>query len=296
MRLHHHILGFGYPFFRVVRSVEKLFGYARRDRLRVLLYHDVAADQLDSFARQLRWLQRRWRIISPTLFTKMMSGEEPIVGQNVLLSFDDGFISNRAVAEEVLDPMNIRALFFVVSDFAVIEDRKDASNFISSKIYPNIDRADLPNNWSNMRLADLEILLENGHVVGGHTKTHSRLSVLTAKEDLEREICGSAEDLERLLNVRVEHFAYPFGDLVSISPAALEIASKRFRFVYSGLRGDNTLSVSPHAIRRDAVTACDNTFLLGSFLEGGADFHYKQAGIKLDAWTKHNAKMDTVIE
>jgi peptidoglycan/xylan/chitin deacetylase (PgdA/CDA1 family) len=214
----------------------------------------------------------------------MISGDEPIQGQNLLLTFDDGFASNRVVAEEILNPMGIRALFFAVSDFVALEDREEARHFIAKNIQPGSSADKLPSHLINMRWTDLEALLEQGHCVGGHTRTHTRLSQINTESDLEREIISSADTLEKRLGVPIEHFAYTFGDIASFSEKALAIAKSRFRFIYSGLRGDNTFGVSPLALRRDAVNAHDSTALLGAFLEGLADLHYVQSRAELDSW------------
>lgn len=56
----------------------------------------------------------------------MLAGDETINGRNLLLSFDDGFASNRDVAEKILNPLDIKALFFVVSDFVNLKDCREA--------------------------------------------------------------------------------------------------------------------------------------------------------------------------
>jgi len=214
----------------------------------------------------------------------MASGEEPIRGRNLLLSFDDGFASNRVAAEQVLNPLGIRALFFVVSDFIALNNRGEARDFIARHIQPGTNVNDLPEHLHNMSWADLEALLEQGHCVGGHTRTHARLSEIDAEPDLEREIIASADALALRLGVPIEHFAYTFGDLASFSENALAVARRRFRFVYSGLRGDNAKGVSPFALRRDASLAQDSMALLGAIAEGGADFHYARSCAQLDTW------------
>ena len=84
--------------------------------------------------------------------------------------------------------------------------------------------------------------------------------------------------------VNIEHFAYPFGNLASFSCQALKIAQKRFRYVYSGLRGNNESGTSSFEIRRDALTPTDPHALVGAFLEGGADFLYRSSLNHLGNW------------
>ncbi len=260
----------------------------------MLLCHDISPGDQDRFAAQLRWLARSWTFVSPARFAAMVLGEERIRGRNLLVTFDDGFASNRVVAEKVLNPMGVLAIFFAVSDFVAMEDRAEARRFIADRVQPGSDPDELPAHWRNMGWTDLEALLEQGHHIGAHTRSHARLSMVNEEGELKREIVSSADVLERRLGVPVEHFAYPFGDLASFSERALTVARGRFRFVHSGLRGDNERRVSQFALRRDASAGQDSSSnysvfsnsLLGAFLEGATDFRYARSRGRLDAWCR----------
>lgn len=292
--LHHRILAAAYRPLKLASGVGRSLGVSPENRLRVLLHHDIPPEEQEGFAVQLRWLARSWNFVSPGRFSAMMSGEEPILGQNLLLTFDDGFASNRAVAEQVLNPIGIRALFFVVSDFVAIGDRDEARRFVARRIQPGSRAEDLPAHWENMSWTDLDALLEQGHAIGAHTRTHARLSDLSSETELESEIVESADRVQSRLGVPVDHFAYTFGDLGSFSEAALQVAARRFRFVHSGLRGGNSISVPPAAIRRDSSAAQDPrsnyrlfpNSLIGALLEGAADFHYARSRRRLDGWAR----------
>ena len=284
MSLHHRLLAGAYYPLKLAKSIGRPLGLTSPNRLRVLLYHDIAPHDQVNFAAQLRWLARSWNFVSAEDFAAMVSGGEPIRGSNLLLTFDDGFASNRVVAEQVLNPMGIRALFFVVSELVALEDRDEARQFIARHIEPGSRAHELPCHLYNMGWSDLEALLEQGHCVGGHTRTHARLSRINAEPDLDREIIASADTLTHHLGVPIEHFAYTFGNLASFSDKALSVARRRFRFIYSGLRGDNAGGVSPYALRREVVTAQYSMALLGAFLEGAADFHYAQSRAQLGSW------------
>lgn len=296
MSVHHSILSQTYYPLKLAKVIGKSLNLSSKNRLRVLLYHDIPPQEQDRFAEQLRWLAHRWTFISPNKFEKMIYGEEPIHGFNLLLTFDDGFSSNRIVAEQILNPMGIQALFFVVSDLVAIEDPLQARDFISKNLYPDSTLEKAPKNWNNMSWNDLSALLEQGHTIGCHTRTHKRLSQIISNHELEQEIITSADIIEKKLGMTIKHFSYPFGDLTSFSEPALAIARKYFRFVHSGLRGDNAKARSPFAIRRDSAATQDNYFnykifsknLMGAFLEGAADFKYKKDISLLDQWSHLN--------
>ena len=274
-----------HPFKFIKKSLE-FIGYTSPNSLRVLIFHDIAPNDYVNFELQMRWLSINWNIITPENFSAMISGREKISGKNVLITFDDGFISNRLVAEKILNPLGIKALFFCVSDFINIIDEDEAKTFIKNRICLGWSVENLPNHWKNMKWDDLAALLEQGHTIGGHTKSHARLSEITNDFELEDEIISSADFIESKLGITIDHFAYTFGDLNSINQKALDIASKRFKYIYSGIRGNNVKN--NYSIYRDAAAIQDNNMnyqiysnlLLRSFLEGVADsLYYKNRKI-----------------
>lgn len=283
MSLKHKILAAGYYPFRFINVLLRKVGIHKQGRLRVLLYHDITPSDEESFATQLRWLSRSWRFITPDQFTLMIRGEELVTEDCLLLSFDDGFASNRRVAEHILNPMGIKSVFFVVSEFIALSDSSDWRNFAAQNIFPKIPPEEVIPHSRNMSWDDLTYLLDTGHVIGAHTANHARLSEIET-DDLIDEIISSADVLAQKLGTQIEHFAYPFGDLASFSPEALAIARRRFGLIYTGLRGNNANGVPSWSIRRDSVTANDPHSLIGVLLEGGADKAYQANLTTYESW------------
>ena len=105
--------------------------------------------------------------------------------------------------------------------------------------------------------------------------------------NLKKEIILSANVIEQRLGLKIEHFAYTFGNLTSFSPEALVVARSRFKYIYTGLRGFNASGVMPWAIRRDAIDSNDSFSLLGALLEGAADFVYSSDLTTYESWGSH---------
>ena len=126
----------------------------------------------------MRWLKRSWQFISPANFASIISNNEAVHRNYLLLSFDDGFSSNRKVVEDILNPMGIQALFFIVSKFASLSKKDDWRAFVAKNMYPHLDRKNVPDHWFNMNWNDINYLLETGHTIGAHTASHARLSEL----------------------------------------------------------------------------------------------------------------------
>ena len=284
MTVFHHILAIGHKPLRCGNAIGRRVGVKPSGSLRVLIYHDIPLGEQEKLAVQLRWLAREWRFVSADQYAAMVEGDEPIQGRNLLLTFDDGFISNRWVADAVLSPLGIRALFFVATDFIDFEDSDASRGFVTQRLWPGVGLANVPAHWRNMNWNDLRALLEDGHTIGAHTRSHARLSELKTEAELVAEIVASGDRLESELGVRIQHFAFPFGNLASFSPTALSVARRRFSFIHSGLRGDNVKALSPWLVRRDAISPRDTLNLVGALLEGGADFLYARDVAKLDVW------------
>ncbi|MDP1812039.1 MAG: polysaccharide deacetylase family protein [Sediminibacterium sp.] len=285
MPLIHNLLEISYQPLRLANGLLKGMGL-KRPRLRILNYHTLENKEHSMFTDQLLWLSKKWSFISPEDFVAIIKGEKPHERDCLLVTFDDGFSSNRAAAEMILNPMGIKAIFFVISEFVNIESDQIAKQFISKTIYPKMAFEDVPADWSNMRMDDLRFLINTGHTIGCHTATHARLSNVNSINLLESEIVLSADSLEQNLGIKVEHFSFPFGNVGSFSPEALEVARRRFPFIYTGVRGNNTKKVPAWAFRRDATQVKDSLQLVGALLEGGADQFYAASLTKLERWGK----------
>ena len=278
----HKVLALAYPFLRLRTGINWIKG-SKSPRLRVLMYHDIPPGEANAFESQLRWLARRWNFISPETFTKILDGKSELQEDSLLLTFDDGFVSNRQVAEAVLDPLNIKAIFFVVPNFINLDISDDWRRFVATNICPGTKPEQHPSWRQNMTWDDLRSLSSNGHTIGAHTLSHPRLSCLSQKE-LINEILGSAAIIEKNIGERPVNFAYTFGDISSFSPEALSVARQSFKYIYSGIRGNNAISPTSWAILRDAISVDDKKSLVGAILEGGADWWYAKAINTYRSW------------
>jgi len=285
MSIGHDLLSFTYKPLVALNIVSRSFKpKGEGGRLRVLLFHDLAPNQYDLFREKIEWLSRRWKFVSPEQFGDMLTGGKPIEVDSLLLTFDDGFCSDRVVAEKILNPMGIKALFFVISEFSKLEDKDEQMKFISNNLYPGERVPENVTHMKNMSIADLKYLVETGHTIGSHTTSHLSLSSVADGEALVNEIVSGADWLEDQLDAKIVHFAYSFGNLASFSREALNIARTRFPYIFTGMRGDNSKSKLPWAIRRDTIAVSDTLSLVGAFVEGAADFRYKKNLRVYESW------------
>ena len=283
LSIKHYLLMAVYRPLSIYNFILQKLGRRPAARLRVLLYHDIEPQHEANFKRQLCWLSKSWQFVTPQQFSGILDGTLPLGRDSLLLTFDDGFLSNRGVVERILNPLKIKAIFFIVSNFSKLSKEDDWRRFVSQYIDPGLRPEEIPVSKQNMSIGDLRFLNDTGHSIGAHTADHTRLSD-ALNDRLGCEIVDSADYLEQKIGIKIEHFAYTFGDLSSFTPEALAIARRRFKYIHTGLRGDNSLITPPWAIRRDSSSPTDPHHLLGALLEGGADRLYLRSLKKYESW------------
>ena len=287
MNFNHKILSHIYYPYKAIKNIATLFVPNNDKILRVLLFHDIAKKDFDKFKEKLEWLSKEWKFISANDFEKMINGDKQIIGNNLLLTFDDGFLSDYFVAKEILTPMGIPALYFIISEFVKMKDKKDQVNFLKKNLYPKWKGERIPihrKELINMSYDNIKYLIQSGHEIGYHTASHQRLSTIVSKKVLKNEIIAGADELELILNIKINHFSFSFGDLESFNEQALKLAKSRYKFIYTGMRGNNAKHLNPLALRRDTIAVNDSNNLAGSFLLGAADFIYEKKFNIYESW------------
>lgn len=242
-------------------------------QLRVLIYHDIKSDlQVKLFINQILSLKKEYEFISPFEFEQLIKMKIKPKKKYILLTFDDGFKSNKRIAEEVLNKLNIKALFFIISDFISMPLKSLEYEKIINNIYPN---GPIKEELSEpMSFDDIKFLISSGHQIGSHTRSHKKLSSLVNLDDLKSELISSKTNLENIFGIKITHFAFPFGTYESIDNNSIKIISQNYEYIHSGLRGDN--KKAKELIYRDAVNPEMQVLRLKSFLSGNADFFYKR--------------------
>ena len=132
--------------------------------IKVLAYHDVPYACIAQFQAHIRFLWSRYKFIDPRQPTNGGTSG----GIQILLTFDDGFKSNKVAAEEVLNPLGVKAVFFVPTAAVGMDDPEEERRFVARQIFPR-SRADaIPKGLRFMDRRDLLDLLRAGHVARQH--------------------------------------------------------------------------------------------------------------------------------
>lgn len=229
--------------------------------VRVIVFHDVT--DVMWFRKILTVLTKRYHVLTPDAFIKQEFNASKV---NVLVTFDDGYTSWTEVCLPLLQEYDIRALFFINSGLLdVYENETERAMYVRERLQLKTMRRTL--SWNGA-----QSLLLQGHTIGGHTKTHTRLSALG--EDAQKaEIIEDRKGIEEMLEVQPVFFAFPFGNVGDVGVRSEALArSAGYRYIFSteaGFVGDTVTGVVPRMCIEDALRES----FLAQWMNGGYDVY-----------------------
>lgn len=207
----------------------------------VLMYHRVCADDVSARAvssdfvvrastlrRQLQYLAARgYR--APDVSAALSQHVDPVAARrSVLLTFDDGYLDNYAVALPIL-----RELGFTATVFVLAEPERHVNFW---------DTHESTGNAALMGPVQMREMAEAGITIGSHGISHRRLDTL-GDDEARRELVDSKKRIEDWIGKRVDVFAYPFG---VVTPRLKEIARE------AGYRAAFAVNSGPFDFHGDA--------------------------------------------
>lgn len=247
--------------------------------VRILILHDVPPARQQALADLVAHMQRDCGVIGPAEAVARLEGRIPADGRApCLLTFDDGFASNFEVAKQVLEPMGVRALFFVCPGLMDLGAEARATA-IGQRIFRNRRPA---GNLDLMGWDALGRLVAAGHEIGCHSARHAALAGLEPAE-LEDEVGGAGARMRGMLGCATPWFAFPFGDVGSIDAAALTAIGRYFPYCRSGVRGLAHAQSLRRALPAESVDLGGPAALRYLAAEGGMAPLYRRRLRRLEA-------------
>jgi peptidoglycan/xylan/chitin deacetylase (PgdA/CDA1 family) len=213
--------------------------------VRIVHYHYVFDDERERFEEQLRFLAREFRPLSLSqAVDRLRLGQT--AGDELVVTFDDGFRNQLDNAAPLLAEYGFTACFFLVSDL-LDADGDQARAFCRDKLHLPLPIE--PLDWDGASQ-----LLELGHEIGSHTRTHPNLTSLDAGALLD-ELTSSREELSRRLGA-VRHVSAPYGDRARFSEAVADAArTAGYESCASAIRGLNRSALDLYSLRRHHLSA-----------------------------------------
>lgn len=232
----------------LLRRIAGVAGRAAPPSLRVLILHDVPEEREADLRRLLEVLSSVGRIADPARLESMVASPSSGPSPTFVLSFDDGFRSQYRAARRILEPLGLRAVFFVCPGF--LDSGDEWTTFVERRLGrgPGVaGEACRPMSWE-----EAAELLERGHVIASHTVSHPRLSEVTAGE-ARREARECLERLRTELGDVPPWIAYPFGDVGCVDAGSVSVLRQHFDLGFTGVRGSIRGGEDPMLLPREAV-------------------------------------------
>lgn len=176
-------------------------------KILILMYHKVNSDPdggglglrvtKENFEQQMVLLKKLgYQSINPDELLDYLEGKGDMWPKAVVLTFDDGYQDNYTVARPIMLKQDFRATIFVVSNRI---GKMNTWDVIKGRTVNQL-----------MTKKELDTMLAEGFWVGAHTQNHNKLGEVPITQAKE-EILGSKEALEKIFNIKVKYFCYPYG-------------------------------------------------------------------------------------
>lgn len=175
--------------------------------LPVLMYHSIRDSDSplsiapDEFARQMEYLFRKGY---KTILPQDLLGKDLFFDRRVMITFDDGFNDNYAVALPVLKKYNFTAVVFIITRYI--------------------------NSPGKLAPKEIESLEENGWIIANHFDSHRDLTGLNSEEivcefEIAREKLGNVCAGKKAANiVSYPHSRYNENVIAAVKKAGAEMA------------------------------------------------------------------------
>lgn len=187
--------------------------------LRLLYCHYVFDDQVVDFDAKIRYLASIGSFLTADEVLAVVRGEKGLNNRNFHLSFDDGFRNIITNALPILREYGVPATFFVPTSIISTDDETLRQYCQNITNYPAMIEIAT---WD-----DLAIAQEQGLTIASHTRTHSRFSDISGSAaQLEHEIIGSKEDLERRLGRPCRYISWPYGTITDADTNSLDYVKR----------------------------------------------------------------------
>jgi len=201
-----------YRWWQSVQAVDE-----HRVPITVLFYHRIADDELTPwtlsnrvFARQVRWLARRFEMISLEEVQHRIRTSDS-TRPAVSITFDDGYADNCQQAIPLLIKEGIPCTYFVTLRNVLHGEPFAHDVALGHRLLPN-------------NLEQLRAMAAAGIDIGAHTYSHADIGQVSDPQELYREVVTPGRQLGELVGRPVRYFAFPIGLFANLSPQAFQLA------------------------------------------------------------------------
>jgi peptidoglycan/xylan/chitin deacetylase (PgdA/CDA1 family) len=223
------------------------------DQLRIALSHYVDAGAMPRYRAIVERALENRRPMAPEEAVAALSSRRAFSGRRLLVTFDDGLLSSYEAAQEVLNPLGVRAIYFVPTKILELRSEDEMRDFFRGAVYRQDTGALPPERYVTMTSDHLKELRAQGHLIMPHTHMHARLDAITSPADIAADLEDPRKILEDLLGEDIRAFAFPFGTEAVVSSYGYAAVRRTYGVCFTGLRGANAPAADPFFLYRDCL-------------------------------------------
>ncbi len=181
----------------------------KNNYIRVLNYHHSPLKYKNQFEKQVKWFSNHFELCGIDDLVQFFEGKKVFKSKpGMIITFDDGYLDNYLVAYPFLKRLKIPAVYMVSSGLI----GKIATRDGITEEYMDANQ--------------LKEIISCGSFIGCHTYSHHRMDKADSDYVLYHEIVESKEELERIINHRVDIFCWCGGEEWTYTRKASEIIRK----------------------------------------------------------------------
>jgi len=262
----------------------------------ILCYHRVLPDFIETnppiytilpeqFESQMAFLANEgFKSLSLSEYAGMALGLLPLEKRSVLITFDDGYADNYAIAWHICKKYNIKLNLFICTGYLGGENpiimtengylmlkRSGLTEILhSGKVMSHIKK--FPELWRPLTWGELKEMINCGIEIGFHSHLHHNYAFLRPDE-ISRDVATGLGALKQHLGCRSKFIALPYGGYESyIHKIAPILKSHDLDFVFTNRFGRALLPAEQMVFPRMSVHQRDNLFIFHRKLLGAYDW------------------------
>lgn len=229
-----------------------------QEGLRILTYHRVLDEPMDSFAvsskdfrAHMKFLADNYHVMDLLEATERISRGRSFEKGSVCVTFDDGYVEYQRWAAPLLKDLGVPATFFIITGIAGKG--------------PGYDK-DIYMDWEGVGE-----LWNKGFSIGSHTVNHRSLGAL-GETELQDELAGSYETIRSELGAVRIGLSYPYGTLRDFNSKVASRAKEiGYSYAVTAVNGLNGIHSDPFTLRRTTLTRGDGLKTFKMIMNGALD-------------------------
>ncbi len=242
-------------FYRFFEKFIKIFISFSNTKLYVFLLHSTEKKYFNDYYDLLKQINSKYPFINPSQIDDFYNGKLGCQSKSIL-TFDDGFQNNLSFSKEVLDPLSIKAIFFIIPYFI----KKKNSKLFFKSLFPK--NKYIPSDllrFTHLSVNDVKELINNGHQIGMHGFKHESATQFNIEKF--ESFTLEALNLLREYSLTTIHYSYPFGSKKFFNSNTNKLLGRYFKYIHLGVRGENLpTNHSVKIVKRHTIANMENNF------------------------------------